>query len=443
MDAARNGAQEAFVNSGSLVWVTSVALVIVVSPIRATAQSSSPGSPAEEDQSRPTSGTERRGLFTEPPALIKGFSFADRKLDDEDREAMNGGFYPELGHMVTGAGWISAGVGYRYPLFDQRALVEVSTAISWRAYKMTQARFELTNLARGHVSMGTQFRWQDLAQLTYYGEGTDSLEMNRSEYRLKSLNQIAYVTVQPREWLAVEGRVGWLSGPELSRPGGAFLRGNPATDQVFPGEPAFQLDEQPDYLYGETLLTVDTRDEPGYPTRGGFYRAAWSRYSDREAGRFSFQRFEGEAAHFVPLAAGNVVVALHGWMVATTAADGQDVPFYLMPGLGGHNTMRGFSDHRFHDRQLAVVNAETRVAIFEHIDAVAFVDAGNVAARWRDLDLDRTSYGIGVRVHGKESTYARLALARSAEGWQVVFRMNDPFSYSRMRKRSAQVPFNP
>jgi outer membrane protein assembly factor BamA len=240
----------------------------------------------------------------------------------------------------------------------------------------------------------------------------------------------------------LEGRLGWLSGPELGRPAGAFLRGNPSTDEVFPNEPAFQLDEQPDYLYGEAVLTADTRDEPGYPTRGGIYRAAWTRYSDREAERFSFQRYEAEATHFVPLNH-NIGLALHGWIVGTSPADGHDVPFYLMPGLGGNNTMRGYADYRFHDRHLAVVNVETRVAIFEHIDAVGFVDAGNVAARWSDLNFKRRSYGAGVRVHGQDATYARLEFARSAEGWHVVFRMNDPFGYSRLRKRGAQAPFAP
>jgi hypothetical protein len=40
--------------------------------------------------------------------------------------------------MVTGAGWISAGPGYRRHFFDGHAFVDASTAISWRAYKMAQ-----------------------------------------------------------------------------------------------------------------------------------------------------------------------------------------------------------------------------------------------------------------------------------------------------------------
>ena len=441
MDAAAPGAQEALLNSGYLVGAVTVALVISANVATVHGQDTAPGPPVQAAPE--TTDDEPRGLFAEPRGLTKGLDFAESKLDTDRSGKVKRGFYPELGNMVTGAGWISAGVGYKQPLLDGRALVDVSTGISWRAYKMAQARFELTGLAQGRVTVGTQFRWQDFTQITYFGQGPDSLEVDRSEYRLQSLNQVGYVTVRPRRWLAVDGRLGWLSGPRLRRPAGAFLRGNPSTDEVFPNEPAFSLREQPEYLYGETTLTADTRDAPGYPTRGGFYRIGWTRYSDREAGRFSFQRYESEAAHFIPLADRNVIVALHGWMVGTASADGQQVPFYLMPSLGGANTLRGFSDYRFHDRNLAVVNAETRIAIFEHIDAVAFVEAGNVAARFRDLNLDRTSYGLGVRVHGRASTYARFDVAGSAEGWRVVFRLNDPFGYSRLRKRSAQAPFAP
>jgi Omp85 superfamily domain len=429
------------VSSQSLVAAIAITLVLGTYPARASAQSTATSASAPAQVTAPA---ETRGLFAEPRALVKGLEFAGPKLDGPDGGDVKSGFYPELGNMVTGAGWISPGVGYRHLLFNDRALFDVSSGISWRLYKMAQARFELTSLAQGRVAVGTLFRWQDLAQITYYGEGPNSREEDRSEYRLKSVNQIGYVTLRPFEWMSLEGRLGWLGGPNLRQPGGAFLRGNPSTDEMFPADPVYQMDEQPDYLYGEAIAIADTRDEPGYPTRGGFYRAVWTRYSDREAGSFSFERYEGEAVHFVPLAESNVVIGLHGWVVGTTTPDGQHVPFYLMPSLGGNNTLRGFADYRFHDRNLVAVNAETRVAIFEHIDAVAFMDAGNVAARWSDLNLDRTSLGVAVRVHGQHSTYARFEVAHSnSEGWHIVFRMNDPFGYSRLRKRSAQVPFAP
>jgi hypothetical protein len=90
-----------------------------------------------------------------------------------------------------------------------------------------------------------------------------------------------------------------------------------------------------------------------------------------------------------------------------------------------------------------VLNADSRVALFPHVDAALFVDAGNVAPRLADLNLERTSHGIGVRVHSRRSTYARVDVARGAEGWRVLFRMTDPFRFERLGRRTAALPFVP
>jgi hypothetical protein len=269
------------------------------------------------------------------------------------------------------------------------------------------------------------------------------VESDRSEYRLESTNVIAYTMVRPRRWLSVAGRLGWLARPTLGAPAGSFKRGYPATSDVFPDDPVYLLTVQPTYVHGEASLTADTRDRRGYPSSGGLYRVAWSTYSDRDSGAFTFDRYEAEGAQFLPLARHRVVLALHGWLVASAAADGRDVPFYLMPSLGGGNTLRGYADYRFHDRNLLVVNAEARVPVFAHMDTALFVDAGSVAARVGDLDLGRTSYGMGLRLHSRESTFARLVVAHGDEGWRLLFRVNDPFRLGRLSRRTAAVPFVP
>jgi hypothetical protein len=71
----------------------------------------------------------------------------------------------------------------------------------------------------------------------------------------------------------------------------------------------------------------------------------------------------------VPLADSRLVLALRGWLVASDTGDGRVVPFYLQPGLGGHNTLRGYPDYRFHDRNMLVLTVESRIAkLREKID---------------------------------------------------------------------------
>ena len=52
-----------------------------------------------------------------------------------------------------------------------------------------------------------------------------------------------------------------------------------------------------------------------------------------------------------------MVIALHGWMVRSDTLDGQSVPFYLQPSLGGPTTLRSFTDYRFRDDNMLVANA--------------------------------------------------------------------------------------
>lgn len=190
-------------------------------------------------------------------------------------------------------------------------------------------------------------------------------------------------------------------------------------------------------------ITADTRDHRGYPSEGGVYQAGAARYADRGTELFGFRRFEAEGAHFFPFASHRIVLAAHGWLAASRADADQTVPFYLQPSLGGSNSLRAYESYRFHDRNLLLATAELRVKLFTHIDWAAFAEAGNVAPTIGDLNLDRRSYGLGFRVHNERSTIARIDAAHGGEGWRFTLRLNDPFRFSRIGKRTAPMPFVP
>jgi hypothetical protein len=380
-------------------------------------------------------------LFDEPRIVVRAIDVATRTVGDGSEN--KSGFYPDLSNMIAGAGWISGGPGYRQWLYDDRVLIDASAAVSWRYYKTAQGRFELPRLARGRLRMGSQVYWQDLTQVTYFGDGPSSSEDERSEYRIKSVNVVGYAVAKPARHLSVSAQLGWLGGPSLHTPGGSFRRGNPASQDVFPNDPALTLSEQPDYIHGEVAVARDTRDYGSHPTRGGLYRAAWSEYSDRESGSFSFARFAAEAAQFIPVADGRLVFAVRGWLVTTATDADAIVPLYLVPSLGGGNTLRGYADYRFHDRNLLLFNGEARVALFRHLDAAIFMDAGNVAPRVSDLDIAKRSYGAGLRMHNGRATFVRFDVGHGPEGWRFLFKLSDPLNLARLARRTAAVPFVP
>ena len=100
-----------------------------------------------------------------------------------------------------------------------------------------------------------------------------------------------------------------------------------------------------------------------------------------------------------------------------TEKDGQQIPFFMLPALGGGSTLRGYSSWRFRDQNSLLLQGEWRIMVNRYLDLAFFYDAGKVAARTSDLDLDhlKDDYGFGVRFHGPFATPLRIELARSRE----------------------------
>jgi hypothetical protein len=65
---------------------------------------------------------------------------------------------------------------------------------------------------------------------------------------------------------------------------------------------------------------------------------------------------------FIPILKQNWVIALRALASTTDTADGQSVPSFLMPDLGGSHTLRGYPAWRFRDRSRLLLSGEYRWA---------------------------------------------------------------------------------
>jgi hypothetical protein len=379
---------------------------------------------AQEPPAVPSSATEPQGFIPEPDPITRATLFADRQLGKGD---LTNGIYWDYGNMIPGAGWGSIGPGYRHWYGKDSIYVDASAAISVHNYKIGQARFELPKFLKSRLALGAQARWQDFGRVDFFGVGNDTTSDMRSIYGVKSTQLTAYASLRPFRWMDIDAQIGWMN-PRVRHTEGSLLIG---------------VDEQRTFVPTEVSMTIDTRDFPGHPTSGVVLRGARARYDDRTSGTNTFRRYEAEAAGFIPIAGSRVVLGLHGWLVRSDVEAGQSMPFYLQPSLGGVNTLRSYTDYRYHDNNLALATAELRFALMTHVDLAVFTDAGNVARRERDLDFDKQSYGAGFRLHTRRETFALLDVARGDEGWRVLFRLKDPLALARLNRRSTLVPFVP
>jgi hypothetical protein len=342
---------------------------------------------------------------------------------------------------MPGAGWITAGPGYRRRLFGDRARIQASAALSWREYAAVEARAEYAPRAGKPLTVGAHVVWQDLTQVNYFGAGAASLKSDRSEYRLRAADTSAFALARAGR-LTIGARVAVLQAPRISAPAGWNDPGYPYTATVFTDDAAPGPARQTPFLHADVTTTFETLDRRGHPRRGSILEAHAAAYHDRRDGGFSFRRYELTAVHFTPLSPRVWTLAARAAAVFSDTSGSSRVPFYMLPSLGSENGLRGFLDYRFADRNLSVVNVESRWALWPHLDVALFADAGAVAAtagRLAHAAYHRDA-GIGLRLHTGRATIVRLDVARSAEGWRVLFETGESLRFSALAHWAAIVP---
>jgi hypothetical protein len=158
-------------------------------------------------------------------------------------------------------------------------------------------------------------------------------------------------------------------------------------------------------------------------------RVEASNYAAREGRPFSFRRVDADVRQFIPILRGNWVIVLGALGSVTDTDAGDEVPFYLLPDLGGSSALPGYPSWRFRDRHRILVGGELRWTPGQFVDMALFYQAGKVAARRSDLDLDhlKDSFGIGIRFHTAQATVLRADLAKTREGLGLVLAFSQGF----------------
>jgi outer membrane translocation and assembly module TamA len=231
-------------------------------------------------------------------------------------------------------------------------------------------------------------------------------------------------TVRPARWFSIGAGASAVL-VENSDGSGSF----PSIETVFDPSTAPGLMASPDYLHTEATAAIDWRESEGYTRRGGYYAVTVHRYDDRSDNLYTFNKVEADVRQFIPLLNEHWVIALRGLVSTTDQKSDQQVPYFLLPYLGGSTTLRGYPDGRFRDRHAMLLSAEYRWIPGRVLDMALFVDAGKVAARREDLDFEdlRTSYGIGARFHAPAATVLRTELAHGREGYRFHFTFGKSF----------------
>jgi outer membrane protein assembly factor BamA len=373
---------------------------------------------ASAQQTSDDQGVQNKDTFIDKAQrYIKEKRIFERLSPDE-------GLYPRFNGLPTGSG-VVGGAGYRTRFMGDRFFADVSGVVSTRKYKAVDAKTRWLQTWRDRVEGWTDFRYQDLPQEDFFGLGLDSSRNARTNYTLESTDITTRGVMKIRPSVRVGAELG-LFNPAISR---GTEREVPSIEARFSDAQAPGLARQPSFFHHGVLIELDSRDRPGYPRRGHFYQASFVTWDDTSAQEFNFRRLDATASQFIPVSAGHVIAFRMGTSYLINA-DGDRVPFYLLPYLGGSDTLRGFREYRFRDENRLFLNVEYRWEAFPYIEIAPFFDAGEVRNRWQEVGLRRleTSYGVGARVHTDSRVFFRIdAGTGGSEGANVFVKFGPSF----------------
>ena len=332
-------------------------------------------------------------------------------------------WHPYFVSAYAGGGF-TLGAGYIHHVSSYNTL-DLRGSITLSNYKRIEAEFLAPRLFNRRGVLSVLGGWREATQVGFYGIGTDGTSVDdRANYSFTQPYAQAVLDVRPtRRYLVLTGGIEvsqWDQGPGS---GSA-----PSVDEVYTPATLPGLDASPTYLHPQAAIAFDWRTAPGYTRTGGYVAVTGHHFGDTDD-QYSFQRVDYDVIQHIPVLRDTWVVSLRGRVETTFLDDGQTIPFFMLPALGGGSTLRGFTSWRFRDRHSLLLSAEWRILVNRFLDTAVFYDAGKVTSRTSDLNLSdlKSDYGFGFRFHGPLATPLRIELARSNEGLQLVFSSQAPF----------------
>jgi hypothetical protein len=380
----------------------------------ATADSTAPASRAEALVLRRTE--REQALHPDAPTRLERLLTWAEESHLVERLNPPQGFYPVVGSIVRGSA-MGLGAGYRRRPAAGRVLLDTSVAWTYRGYKSAQAAIGLPSMGSRPVDLMAGVRWFDYPQEDFFGLGRDTRQSDRVSFTLRGTDTYAQVQGRRARWFVARARAGVLRYDLAPGKDARF----PSIEALFTDTRAPGLAGAPTLGYAESSLGIDTRDQPGNTRGGGLYTVSLGAYRDDAGGDFAFNRVDVKLMHVFPIFDKKRGIALHALASRIDPVGAARVPFFLMPTVGGNDSLRGFRDFRFRDAAALNVNAEYRWEAFSGLDLALFLDAGDVGPTWRSLVGAhlRSSWGVGFRFNTNRRVFLRVDVAGGREGPRI------------------------
>jgi hypothetical protein len=377
-----------------------IAFVTVAVP--AFAQTTADPQTRAEELRRQREEKERSVEQYEPNGLERAMDLAEGRIYPL---LVRDGLYARFGSLTTGSGFAYGG-GYRDRSFVKgRGSFDLWAAGSIKRYWALEAKVRYPLTPRNRLMAEGYVRKYDYPQEDFFGLGPDSQRSNRTTFDINGEYAGGQLVAQPVRPLTFGGGVEYLWPTVASGRNRRF----PSIEDIFDDIGAPGLQAEHEFIRTLGHVTFDYR-QPLNARKGGYYRLDVSRYDDKRDAAQDFTRVDAELRQFVSFLAERRVLAVRLRVSTTDVAENERVPFFLLPTLGGNDTLRGFRAYRFRGQHSILAQFEYRWEIWSAFDAALFYDAGKVAVRRSDLNFKslEQDYGFGFRFNTDNGVVLRI-----------------------------------
>jgi hypothetical protein len=306
--------------------------------------------------------------------------------------------------IAPGSG-ATGGVGYNQTETNENWKVHFSASarVSTQKYWALDSNVRLTknshdfNNTVGDLKIDMYAVIKDMRRLDFFGIGPESREQDRAVFHYREAAAGIDISKPITPILDVGGAAEGIF-PRIIRISNPTIR---SVERVYSEAAAPGIRSQPNFLHLAAFAELHSAGQP--ESRKLSYRFFYHWFRDGREHLYSFRRFDADLINKFPF--GKNEFRIRGRVSFSDTSPGQRVPFYLMETLGGSNirnedTLRGFRDYRFRDRNFMLLQLEYMRELYGPINFIGFYDTGKVASSISSFDVGRLrhTYGVGIVV---------------------------------------------
>lgn len=315
----------------------------------------------------------------------------------------------------------------RTNILNKNSELEVRASIGYLRRQRYEVSLQRVNLFTERVKTDILVGYRLMPNESFFGIGPDSPQ----EYQTNYMHERVYTQLALATFLGEKVNLAANLGFDYNN----ILDGRdpdlPSTTNIYDPSELPGLETKVKFVSAQFAAIYNSKRITGEKIRGHEVLLGGGVFNQVGDEKYGFYQLRADFNSYFHLFYGrNVILRLSGQIIEPF--DNRTVPFYLLSEIGRRETVRGFTRGRFYDLDKFVGSLEYQYPIWRNylamstVDALLFIDFGQVARDIGDINTDnsRIGAGIGIRLWNPKGEWARVMIAKSRERWRFYFVLN-------------------